>query len=449
VCSPAGEPEETVMHDLSAQPTGDEPHVGGSLPRLRRAGVRAARPVVVLGLAVALVAAGAGLDRAGLLPGGPNADPALASPQFRLLEQAWDLLHEQAVQRATLDDTTLAYAAIGALADAVGDTGHTSFETPAELATEQAVLSGSYVGIGVALDPASDGARVATVYPGSPAAHAGLVPGDVILAINGTRDAGLALDRVIALVAGPSGSSVTLSIRPAAGGPAHEVALTRAPITLPLVEWAMVPGTRIADVRIDQFSTGTTDALVKDLEAAGAAHAQGVVLDLRGNPGGLVSEAVGVASQFIASGDVYQTQDASGRRTDVAVRPGGVALDTPLAVLVDKGTASSAEIVASALKDAGRAVVIGETTFGTGTILGQFSLADGSALRIGTEQWLTRDGTSTWHVGLVPDQVVALASGQHPLSPAQAGDAPAGLTGKAGDTQLGAAIHDLAASAGA
>jgi carboxyl-terminal processing protease len=275
------------------------------------------------------------------------------------------------------------------------------------------------------------------------------VPGDVIVAINGTDAAGLSLEQVIALVAGPSGSSVTISIRPAAGGAAHEVTLTRSPITLPLVEWAMVPGTRIADVQIDQFSTGTTDALVKDLKAADAAHATALILDLRGNPGGLVTEAVGVASQFIASGDVYQTQDAAGQRTHVAVRGGGVALDTPLVVLVDKGTASSAEIVASALGDSGRATVIGETTFGTGTILGQFSLADGSALRIGTEEWLTRDGTSIWHVGLVPDQVVALASGQHPLTPAEIGALTAALAGKARDAQLRTAIHDLTKGTGA
>ncbi len=440
------------MHDLAAQPTAvaDTP-VAGRGRRLRHLGGRALRPAAVLGLAVLLVAGGAGLDRAGLLPGSPGTDPAATSPQFRLLEQAWDLLHQQDVQRATLNDTTLAYAAIGALADAVGDTGHTTFQTPAELATEQAVLSGSYVGIGVALAPdtTSDGAGIATVYAGSPAARAGLVAGDVIVAVGDTTTAGLSLDRVIALVAGPSGTSVTLSVRPGSGGAAHDVALTRAPITLPLVEWAMVPDTRIADVRIDQFSSGTTDALVKALKAADAAHAQSLVLDLRGNPGGLVNEAVGVASQFIASGDVYQTQDASGQRTDVPVQPGGIALGTPLVVLVDKGTASSAEIVASALQDAGRAQVIGETTFGTGTILGQFSLADGSALRIGTLEWLTRDGTSIWHVGLLPDQVVALTTGQHPLTPAEVGDVSAALTGKTGDAQLRSAIHDVTAGTGA
>jgi carboxyl-terminal processing protease len=130
-----------------------------------------------------------------------------------------------------------------------------------------------------------------------------------------------------------------------------------------------------------------------------------------------VSEAVGVASQFIGTGNVYQQLDASGHQDATPIQPGGVALDLPVVVLVDHDTASAAEIVSSALADAQRARIVGQTTFGTGTILGQFNLSDGSALRIGTLQWLTRNGRSVWHVGLVPDDVVALATGVQPLAP--------------------------------
>ena len=416
--------------------------------RPRRLAGRVLRPALILGLAAILVVAGAGLDRAGILPGAASADPADASPQFQLIREAWNLLHEYDVQRAELNDTSLSYAAIAALANAIGDTGHTSFETPGDLASEQAVLDGHYVGIGVALGPASGGAVLTAVYPGSPASRAGLKVDDLIVAVNGRDVAGLALPNLIGLIAGPAGSSLTLTVRAAAGGGARQIALIRGAVTIPVVIWAMVSGSRIADIQIDQFSSGTTTALVAALKSAHAEGAKGLVLDLRGNPGGLVAEAVGVASQFIASGDVYQTQDASGNRTGVPVQPGGVALETPLVVLVDHGTASSAEIVASALQDAHRATIVGESTFGTGTILGQFSLADGSALRIGTEEWLTRNGRSIWHRSLAPDEIVALPRGEQPLTPSELRGFPPAHLAAARDTQFRTALHDAEQAVG-
>jgi carboxyl-terminal processing protease len=434
---------ETAEPAPLATPVGDESTTNDESPRRTPSrGRRLARPVGLVLLAVMLVAVGAGLDRAGVLPGGPATDPAAASPQFALIRQAWDLLHQQYVGRSTLDDTQLAYAAIGALADSTGDTGHTSFETPAELAAEQAVLSGRYVGIGVALEPSTGGAVIRLVFDGSPAARAGLRTGDLILAVDGRDVTGLTITKLSGLIGGPAGSSVTLTIRPAAGGPTRQVTVTREPITIPVVEWAMIPGSHLADVRIDQFSDGATKSLVEALRNAKTAGATGVVLDLRGDPGGLVSEAVGVASQFIDAGIVYRERDASGHETDAAVQPGGVALTTPLVMLVDHGTASAAEIVASAIQDARRALIVGQPTFGTGTILAQFSLADGSALRIGTVEWLTRNGRSTWHVGVAPDQVVALGKGEQPVTPVQLKSMSGPLT-KIPDAQLQAGSRHL------
>ncbi len=409
----------------------------------RRAAGRTLRTALFLGLAAALVLAGVGLDRAGVLPGSPNADPATRSPQFRVIDQAWDLIHQQYVDRAHLDDTQLAYAAIAALANAIGDTGHTTFETPADLQAEQAVLSGHYVGIGVMIEPTSGGALVKSVIPAGPAERAELKPGDLIVAVNGRDIGNLTPALLIGLIAGPAGSSVNLTVRPAAGGATREVAIVREPVTLPVVEWAMVPGTHIADIRVDQFSSGATTALVDAVKAAVAAGANRVVLDLRGNPGGLVDEAVGVASQFLASGAVYQTRDASGHQTVAPVKPAGVALKTPLVVLVDHGTASSAEIVAAALQDAGRARIVGLATFGTGTILGQFSLADGSALRIGTLEWLTRNGQSIWHVGLTPDDVVALPAGVPPIGPSDPKALTSAKVASTRDPQLRKALQDV------
>jgi carboxyl-terminal processing protease len=401
---------------------------------------------------VLLVAGGVALDRTGALPGSPatqtaavqasSGQPSGSSPQFQLIQQAWDLIHAQYVDRAHLDDTALADAGITAITNAIGDTGHTSFETPTDLAAENAALSGHYVGIGIALGTATDGFKIGRVFPDSPAAGAGLRVGDMIVGVDGKDTTGLTLPALVALITGPEGSPVTLTIRPAVGGPDRPVTMTRAAVTIPVVESAIVPGTRIVDIRLDQFSSGATKAVATAVNEAVAGRADAIILDLRGDPGGLVSEAVGVASQFIGTGNVYQQLDASGHQDATPVQPGGVALDLPLVVLVDHDTASAAEIVSSALADAQRARIVGQTTFGTGTILGQFNLTDGSALRIGTLQWLTRNGHSVWHVGLVPDEVVALATGVQPIAPSDLTGLTPAQVAAVPDQQFQAALAD-------
>ena len=170
----------------------------------------------------------------------------------------------------------------------------------------------------------------------------------------------------------------------------------------------MIPGQDVAMIRLDQFSTGATKGIEDAITKAKDAGAKKIVLDLRGNPGGYVNEAIGVASQFVGDGIVYQSVDRSGVEKDVPVQPGGLATKIPLVVLADGNTASSAEIVTGAIQDADRGKVVGEKTFGTGTVLGRFNLSDGSALSIGVERWLTRDGRPIWHEGLEPDVKVAL-----------------------------------------
>ena len=143
----------------------------------------------------------------------------------------------------------------------------------------------------------------------------------------------------------------------------------------------------------------------------------GVILDLRNDPGGLLDEAAGVVSQFLDKGDVLQEKDAQGRIKAIPVLPGGVAIELPLVVLINQGTASAAEIAAGALQDAHRAELVGETTFGTGTVLNEFRLSDGSALLLATEEWLTPQGRVIWHKGITPDGVVSLPPDASPLIP--------------------------------
>jgi carboxyl-terminal processing protease len=225
------------------------------------------------------------------------------------------------------------------------------------------------------------------------------------------------------------------------------VSIVRADVPIEPVTWTLVPGSKTALIRLEQFSTGAADDMVKALKDAREAGADRVVLDLRGNPGGYVNEAVGIASQFLSNGIVYVERNAAGDETSHPVTAGGVATDLPLTVLVDGDTASSSEIVSGALQDAGRAKVVGETTFGTGTVLGEFVLSDGSALRIGTVEWLTPKGRRIWHEGIAPDVPVKMPDGVDALTPDDVRRLSAAEVAKVKDTQLAKALEIVAGEA--
>ena len=406
----------------------------------------------VIGLALALTfSVGIGVGRLAAPSGafdGTAPDPtasATSAETFGLIGQAWAILHEDYVGADELDDKKLAYGAIEGLTEAVGDTGHTSFLTPDERADRAKELSGSYVGIGVRIDAAEDGRPlVVGVFRGSPAESAGVTTGNIIVTVDGRATDGHDLDEVAGWIRGQAGSTVTITLSKGTDGPQRELIIVRAEVAVETVSWAMVPGTRTALLRLEQFSHGAADELKAVLGAIRAAGADRVVLDLRGNPGGYVDEAIGVASQFLARGNVFVERDASGDETTHPVSPGGAATDLPLVVLIDGGTASSAEIVSGAIQDAGRGQLVGVTTFGTGTVLGEFPLADGSALRVGTVEWLTPKGRRIWHEGIVPDVTVARPDDVRPLVPEDVSTTSPGVA--LSDPQLARAL-DLVATA--
>jgi carboxyl-terminal processing protease len=382
--------------------------------------------------------------------GSTTPDPAAPSSttDFGLIRDAWDILHTKYVGADELNDTDLVYGAIEGLTRAVGDTGHTSFMTPEERADRSSDLSGKYVGIGVRIDTAEDGLPlVVGVFPGSPAEGAGIETGDEIVAVDGRSTVGNDVDEVVTWVRGESGTTVALTVRAGADGPQREVSIVRADVAVSPVSWAMVPGTKTALVRLDQFSTGAADDLKVALDEARDAGADRIVFDLRGDPGGYVNEADSVASQFLTDGLVFIERDASGKETPHPVEAGGVATDLPLVVLVDGSTASSAEIVSGALQDAGRAQIVGVQTYGTGTVLGEFPLRDGSALRVGTVEWLTPDGRRIWHEGISPDVVVERPSDIAPLDPADVGKMTPAQVKALTDPQLARALRLVTAVA--
>ena len=365
-----------------------------------------------------------------------SVDGSSASQELALIDEAWKTIQDHYVDAASLDDQAMAYAAIQGMTKAVGDEGHTTFLTAAESKAVDQSLSGTFVGIGIQVSTdTSNGPVVNTVIPNTPAEEAGLQRGDRIAAVNGTTTDGETIDQVISRIRGPEGESVTLTIDRAGTQP-FDVTIVRRKFDLPLVEWSMVPGQKTALIRLDQFATGATKGVEDAIKAAQADGATGIILDLRGNPGGYVNEAVGVASQFVGDGIVYRSVDASGVEKDIPVEPGGLWTSGPLVVLTDGNTASSAEIVTGAIQDAGRGTVVGEKTFGTGTVLGRFDLADGSSLRIGVERWLTRDGRPIWHEGLEPDITVALPDNASILFPGDVQSMTASQLAASSDTQL-------------
>jgi carboxyl-terminal processing protease len=416
----------------------------GRLPRLRG-------PATGLLIAVTFVA-GVGVGRFEPLAGGPGAPAAspdaAAGPtvdgvdDFGLVREAWDLLHEKYVGRDTLDDRELAYGAIDGLADAVGDTGHTDFMTPEERTSRNDALSGSYVGIGVQLDNTdSDEPRVVTVFHDSPADKAGLRTGDVILEVDGVPAAGSSLDDVVERIRGEAGTAVELTVRAGEDGTPRTLKIVRGEVEIDAVSWTIVPGTTTGLLRIEQFSHRVAEDVQKALEELRKEGADRLVLDLRGNPGGYVGEAVGTASQFLSSGTVYVERNAEGEEKATPVSPDGAWTDLPLIVLVDEGSASASEIVAGALQDNDRAEVVGATTFGTGTVLGEYALEDGSALRIGTVEWLTPDGRRIWHEGIEPDVTVARATEALPTLPDDVRDIAPARVASTVDAQLERALE--------
>ena len=276
-----------------------------------------------------------------------------------------------------LDSKALAYAAIEALAEATGDTGHTRFLTPTERENARQDLSGSFVGIGVQVDTDAKGARADRRRLRRQSGEA--APASVAATSSSPSTtpstAGSALDVIVQRVRGPEGTEVRLSIERTGQAEPLDVVVKRAKIERPAVSWTLVPGSTIADIRLDQFQSGAGDEFKAALTAAEAAGATGAVIDLRGNPGGYVDEARDVVSQFLARRRrVPDARRPMASSTPMTSSKAAWRSTCPSSVLVDAGTASSSEITAGALQDAGRAQVVGVKTFGTGTVLGEFPL---------------------------------------------------------------------------
>jgi carboxyl-terminal processing protease len=376
----------------------------------------------------------------------PTCAPATPNATIQgsdLYDEALAIIKEHWVGRSTLTDEELLYGSIRGMVDSLGDTGHSVFLTPEEYAAWQASLAANVAGIGVMTSAGSGTIKVERVLPGTPAEKAGVKAGDEIVKIDGVDVSSMTYQEAISKVRGEPGTSVTLTIVHAGSTTPVDITIVRANIEIPLVVSGIVPGTHIVDIFVTEFAQGVADKLHEAIVAAKSAGATSIILDLRGNPGGYALEAQLVASEFLKSGVVYMQEDAKGVRSEIKVDTSRPHTDFPLVVLVDHGSASASEIGAGALQDQGRAKIVGVNTFGTGTVLQQFPLSDGSVIILGTAWWLTPNGHRIFGVGITPDEIVQMPAGVLPIYPS---DLPAMSTyglSESGDAQLLAAVNDL------
>jgi carboxyl-terminal processing protease len=326
--------------------------------------------------------------------------------------------------------------------ESLGDVGHTTFLTADEWKRMQDGLKGSFEGIGAVIAPRNHRYTVLKTLPHSPAREAGLKVGDVVLRVDGKDVEGLSQEQLVQMVRGRALSKVKLTVQRAGLGYPIDLVITRAHLELPDVTWRMLPGTKVAHIAIREFGEHVDEQLKAAIEKARKEGVRGLILDVRGCPGGLKDQAVAVTSEFLKPGEVvFIEQDGQGRRTEVPVTDkGGAAGDLPVVVLTDEGTASSAEIFAGALQDYGRAKLVGARTIGTGTVLAPLVLSDGSAILLAVDQWLTPKGRQIWHTGIKPDVEVELPPDTPPLQPDDETTLDAAALARSPDKQLREAL---------
>ncbi|HLX38991.1 MAG TPA: S41 family peptidase [Ktedonobacteraceae bacterium] len=364
-----------------------------------------------------------------------------------LIQQAWNTVDQNYVDRKAVNYKQMSYSAIQAILTVLNDKGHTRFLTPADVAAEQQQLSGSFTGVGLYLnqDPTTKQLIISSPIPGAPAEKAGFKHGDIIIAVNGTSVVGKDIASVSSLIQGPAGTTVLITIQRPSTHQTLTIKVARAIIKVPNVIMHYIAQDHVADIQLVQFSDGVSDQLKAALTQARKMGATKYILDLREDPGGYLSEAVNTASEFIPNGNVLLEQDSSGHRLAVSVNGNTVDTKDTIVVLVNGDTASAAEIVSGALQDNHRAIIMGVKTYGTGTVLQEFPLADGSAILLGTQEWLTPSGKFIRGNGIDPNIVVPLNKNAVILTPND--ENTANMTEQqilnSGDNQLNAAIHYL------
>ena len=347
-----------------------------------------------------------------------------ASTDHNSIVEVWNVLAGCFVEREALDAESLGTAAIDAMTDEAesGDLPdpevlslvaveamldelndpYTTFLSPDEYALYTQDSEGKFGGIGATVGIQDERITITAPLPGTPAESAGIMPGDVILAVDGESTEGWTVLESVIRIRGLEGTPVRLLVLHKNALDPVEIEIVRATIQIMSVEWELLPD-GIAHVEISSFSSNTDEQMSAIIEEAKEEGARAMILDLRNNPGGLLSTTVNIASQFLKDGLVLYSVDGNGHRIEFQVKPDGLAPDLPLAVLVNEGSASGSEVLAGALRDHDRAVLIGEKTFGKGSVNLPHNLEDGSGLYCTIGRWYSPQGSLIEGEGFAPD----------------------------------------------
>jgi len=337
-----------------------------------------------------------------------NADGSQESIDFGLFWQTWNKAKELYIGKS--DSKEMFYGAISGMVASLGDP-YTVFLRPQDNEDLASDLSGKFDGIGAELTDENGQIVVISPLSGSPAEQAGIKPKDVILEIDGQVTDKMAIDTAVKKIRGKAGTEVKLKIRHVNQQDAIEIKVVRASIKVDSVSYKLetISGKKIAVLKVSQFGDDTMALANKYVGEMKSAGAEGIIIDLRNNPGGYLDTSVSFSNLFLKKGAVVLKEvDKNGQITEYKANNETSVPNLPIVILVNNGSASAAEIVAGAMKDNHRAEIIGEKTFGKGSVQQLEPLTGGAALKVTIAKWLTPAGSEINQVGLSPDVTIGL-----------------------------------------
>jgi len=334
-----------------------------------------------------------------------------APEDLSTLWEAYNFIDDEYYDRSKIDHSKMNDETIKSLIETLNDK-HSTYVSPEKWQIASSDLTGSYQGIGAYVDMANDKSSIIIVSPieGGPAEAVGIKGGDKVLKVDGESIVGMSLNEAIALIRGPEGSSVTLTIERLGEFEPIEVTVVRAEINQPSVKKDLIPDTSYVKIRINQYTESTPEELLEALnEAINTDKSTGIVLDIRNNPGGLLGSAVNATALFLKQELITYEIDAKGKKTMwKAGNEVGKFSQIPLVTLVNGSSASGSEVMAGALQDYGRSVLIGEKTYGKGSVSLVRNLSNGGGMFLTNAHWFTPNGREIHDIGIEPDVVIAL-----------------------------------------